>query len=430
MVCSSVVFHCMMTANPVDDLLSTAHPRRRHAAWWVAAGLLVLALLGWWLFAPRGDSIEYRTAEIHRGNLQVMVSATGNLQPTTQVDVGSELSGTIVTVLVDDNDMVTQGQELARLDTRRLTDQLTEARASLAAAEAQVLQARATATEAGKTLTRLRRMAQQASGSLVAAADIDAAEATLQRSEAAIASARAAVEQWRASVGVAQTNIGLASIRSPINGIVLARLVEPGQTVAAQMQAPILFTLAENLTQMKLEVDVDEADVGQVHEGQQATFTVDAWPGREYPSRIVRVGFGSQEQDGVISYRTVLTVNNDDLSLRPGMTATAEIETDRRDDVLLVPNAALRYTPPREVMTGRQAPSLVGSLLPRHPGSVRGPTRPADGDAAQRVWILQNGKATAIAVRVGASDGTHTEVSGEGLREGMSVIVERTERNR
>lgn len=421
----------MTTTDPADDILSAAHPHRHRTTWWVAAGILVLALTGWWLLAPHDDGVAYRTAEIQRGNLLVTVSATGNLQPTTQVDVGSELSGTIATVLVDDNDMVIQGQELARLDTRRLNDQLTEARASLAAVEAQVLQAQATAAEAGKTLVRLRRMAQQASGSLVAAADIDAAEATMQRSEAAVASAKASVEQWRATVGVAQTNIGLASIRSPINGIVLARLVEPGQTVAAQMQAPILFTLAENLTQMKLEVDVDEADVGQVREGQTATFTVDAWPDREYPSRILRVGFGSQEQDGVISYRTVLTVNNDDLSLRPGMTATAEIETERREDVLLVPNGALRYAPPRTEAASRQpSPGLVGALLPRHRGPASNQMRPPKETGAQQLWVLRDRQPVPIVVRVGASDGTHTEVSGDGLREGMAVIVEQTERKR
>lgn len=412
-----------------DDINDILHPvgRGKHIQpWLVAVAAVALIAIAWWLFAPRGDSVEYRTVELRRGELRVTVSATGNLQPTTQVDVGSELSGTLAAVLVDDNDTVSKGQVLAQLDTRKLHNQLTEAQSSLAAAEAQVLQAHASVAEARANLDRLQEVARLSGGKVPAPTEIDAAEATLKRSEAATASAKASVEQWRAAVGVVETNIGLSTISSPINGIVLARLVEPGQTVAAQMQAPVLFTLAENLTQMKLEVAVDEADVGQVKEGQPAVFTVDAWPGREYPSHITRVGFGSQEQDGVISYKTVLTVENDDLSLRPGMTATAEIEVAHRDDVLLVQNAALRYAPGGQSAAARPSGGLIGALLPRrHPGPRQAGGRSSD---AQRIWVLQDRQPRAIEVRTGASDGTFTEVSGEGLHEGMEVIVARTEK--
>lgn len=416
----------------LDDINDILHPTgaNRRLTWRLAGiTILLLGVAAWWWLAQQGNGVEYRTVEVRRGELRVTVSATGNLQPTTQVDVGSELSGTIAAVFVDDNDKVTQGQELARLDTRKLRNQLTEAQASLAAAEAQVLQARASVAEARANLERLRHVSRLSDGKVPAPAEIDAAEATLKRSEAATSSALAAVEQWRAAVGVVETNIGLSSIRSPIDGIVLARLVEPGQTVAAQMQAPVLFTLAENLTQMKLEVAVDEADVGQVKEGQPASFTVDAWPDREYPSRITRVGFGSQEQDGVISYKTVLTVDNDDLSLRPGMTATAEIETDRRENVLLIPSAALRYVAPEQ--SGASAPSrgLLSALLPRHPGSLQRPAgRGTSSNGLQRIWVLENRQPRAVQVRVGASDGTSTEVSADGLHEGMQVIVERMEK--
>ena len=417
-------------ADALAQILSSPaqrHGRRRVLAL-AAAGLAALAVaLAWLLRDGGGDGVQYRTEALARGSLVVTVSATGNLQPTTQVDVGSELSGTIEDVFVDDNDVVTQGEVLARLDTTKLENQLTESRASLAAAQAGVLEAAASVEEARANLARLRRVAELSGGKVPSQADLDAAAATLKRAEAASVSAEASVQQWRAAVGVAETNIALSSIRSPINGIVLTRQIEPGQTVAAMMQAPVLFTLAENLTQMKLEVDVDEADVGQVKEGQQATFTVDAWPGREYPSTITRVGYGSQEQDGVISYKTVLTVNNDDLSLRPGMTATAEIVTARRDDVLLAPNAALRYAPPAGAPAAQPARGVVGNLMPRPPAPAQRPAGAPAGRRPQQLWILQDGTAVPLAVSAGASDGTHTEVSGEGLREGLQVITERVE---
>ncbi len=416
-------------ADALAQILSSPAQRhgRRRALALAAAGLAALAVALPWLLRDGGDGVQYRTEALGRGSLVVTVSATGNLQPTTQVDVGSELSGTIEDVFVDDNDVVTQGEVLARLDTTKLENQLTESRASLAAAQARVLEAAASVEEARANLARLRRVAELSGGKVPSQADLDAAAATLKRAEAASASAEASVRQWRAAVGVAETNIALSSIRSPINGIVLTRQIEPGQTVAAMMQAPVLFTLAENLTQMKLEVDVDEADVGQVKEGQQATFTVDAWPGREYPSTITRVGYGSQEQDGVISYKTVLTVNNDDLSLRPGMTATAEIVTARRDDVLLAPNAALRYAPPAEAPAAQPARGVVGNLMPRPPASAQRPAGAPAERRQQQLWILQDGNAVPLAVSAGASDGTHTEVSGEGLREGLQVITERVE---
>jgi len=422
--------HASGGSDELAQILSAApqaHHRRR--LWLVAAaGVTLLAGVLLWLAGDGKASVQYRTEALRRGDLVVTVSATGNLQPTNQVDVGSELSGTIEAVFVDDNDVVTKDQVLARLDTTKLQNQLTQSRASLKAAEARVLEAAASVEEARANLARLRHVAELSGGKVPSQADLDTAAATLKRSEAAAASAAAAVNQWRAAVGVDETNIELSSIHSPIDGIVLSRQIEPGQTVAAMMQAPVLFTLAENLTQMKLEVDVDEADVGQVQTGQQATFTVDAWPGREYPSEITRVGYGSQEQDGVISYKTVLTVNNDDLSLRPGMTATAEITTQRRENVLLAPNAALRFAPPPETAAAQPKTSIVGSLVPRPPrGTQQGANRDA-GSGAQQVWILQQATPVAVPVRTGASDGTVTEVSGEALREGMQVITERVEK--
>ena len=368
----------------------------------------------------------YKTEPAQIGNLVVKVSATGNLQPTNQVDVSSELSGIVEEVYVDDNDQVKQNQMLACLDLSKLKDAVAQSRASLAAAEARVLQARATATQARAELARFRQVFDLSGGKVPSATEMDSAEANLLRAEADEASALAGVTQARANLQSDETDLAKAVIRSPINGVVLSRSVEPGQTVAASFQAPVLFTLAEDLTKMELEVDVDEADVGQIQIGQQAVFTVDAWPGRQYAAVITRVGYGSKEADGVISYPAVLEVNNDDLSLRPGMTATAEITTLTRENVLLVPNAALRFTPAETtVAPKKKSGGLVGALMPRPPRQVmRAQTKTANG--TPRVWALRDGQPAAIDVRIGFTNGRLTEIVGGELTAGTEVITEAT----
>ncbi len=416
----------------VTRLLGTvrsAGPLGKVGPWLISLGLIALAALGYALLSPDGkaQTPQYRTEEVTRGNLVVTVSATGNLQPTNQVDVGSEISGTIEAVLVDDNDRVRKGQVLARLDTSRLEDQVAKSRASLAAAEAQVLQAQATVEEARATLVRLRQVADLSGGKVPSKAELDAAEANGKRAQANEAAARAAVGQARAVLKSDETNLSKGVIRSPIDGVVLKRKIESGQTVAASLEAPVLFTLAQSLSQMELQVDVDEADVGQVRQGQAATFGVDAWPNRKYPARIARVRYGSQTKENVVSYLAVLTVNNADLSLRPGMTATAEITTTKRENVLQVSNTALRFTlPVPSSPVKKNGGSLVGSLMPHPPAPDS--SRPANGSAVKgdphRVYVLKNGLAVAVPVTVGVSNGRTTEVTSDALKEGVPVITE------
>jgi HlyD family secretion protein len=369
-------------------------------------------------FRSRAAAPRFHTEEVRRGDLAVTVSATGTLQPTNQVDVGSEVSGLVESVFVDDNDRVRTGQVLARLDVSRLQDQVVNMKAALASAEARVAQAAASVQESRATLERLRQL-----GELTSQADLDGAEATAIRAAADEASARAAVEQSRAALSSAQVNLAKASIRSPIDGVVLARQIEPGQTVAASFQAPVLFTLAEDLKQMELQVDVDEADVGRVREGQAAIFTVDAYPDRHYPARIERVAYGSQTKDGVVSYKTILSVDNEDLSLRPGMTATAEITALEHRDVLLVPNAALRFSPPAAAQPAEPAGSLVSSLLPRPPRQ-RSRSANGGGGGEKKVWVLRDGQPVAVPVTVGPSDGRLTELTSGELAAGTPVITE------
>lgn len=415
-----------MTAPALEALLERGGSGRGARLRWIVAagGLLVAGAAGVLLFARTdAGAPRWETEAVSRGNLIVTVSATGTLEPTNQVDVGSELSGLVEAVLVDENDRVTAGQVLARLDVSKLVAQRTRSQATLASAEAKVLQANATTKEARASLERLRAVSRLSGGKVPSKAEMETAEATLARAVADAAAARAAVSETRAALSSDETNLEKASIRSPIDGVVLSRDVEPGQTVAASFETPVLFTLAEDLSQMELQVDVDEADVGQVKEGQSATFTVDAYPGRKYPARITRVGLGSQTTDGVVSYETILSVDNADLSLRPGMTATADIVTSTREHVLLVPSGALRFSPPaadeRRETPGR---GIVGSLLPRPPAPATKPATPArDG---QRVWVVRDGEAAPVDVTIGVTDGRHTEIVDGSLAPGMQVVVD------
>lgn len=370
---------------------------------------------------------QYQTESLTLGNLRVTVSATGKLTPINQVDVGSELSGTIEAVLVDNNDRVKKGQILARLDVAKLRDQIAKSKAAVSGAEARVLQNAATVKEASANFKRLQGVAKLSGGKFPSPTELEAVTAKLERAIADEASARATVEETRATLRSNETDLAKASIRSPIDGVVLQRKVEPGQTVAASLQAPVLFILAENLGQMELQVDVDEADVGQVHAGQAATFSVDAYPNRSYPAQIRQVRFGAETVNNVVTYKTILNVDNGDLSLRPGMTATAEIVTAERENVLLVPNAALRFTPPSTDKPEPESRGLVASLLPSPPRSLGPRRQPGNSKSkdkrAQQIWLLRDGAPVAVPVQVGSSNDGMTEISGEGLQAGLPVIT-------
>jgi HlyD family secretion protein len=393
----------------------------------LVAGLILVAIV---LFAtiarPSAGPAPsaFNTKPVTKGELIVKVSATGNLQPTNQVEIGSELSGNVSQVLVDVNDRVKKGQILAKLDTSKLEDTVIKSNATLAAAKAKVLQAEATVEEDEITLKRYQKVSELSGGKVPSQSEMDTAKANLKRAEADLASAQAEVFQAEAGLKSNETDLSKATIRSPINGIVLSREIEPGQTVAASYQAPVLFTLAEDLSRMELQVDVDEADVGRVKEGQTASFTVDAWPDRTYSATITRVEYGAQEEDGVISYLTILSVDNQDLSLRPGMTGTADIKTLHRKNALLVPNAALRFSPPSNENKQESAESSFLSSLMPHPPAPPAKRKTISGNGNNRVWILENGIPVEVSVKAGATDGRMTEILDSSLDENTKVITE------
>jgi HlyD family secretion protein len=399
---------------------ASAQLRKPRALAALGAGLAVALV---WLAWGGEAETRYETATVRRGELRVTVTATGSLQPINQVDIGSELSGTMRSVEVDFNDPVRKGQVIARLDTTRLEAQVLQSEAALAAANARVEQAEATRVEADAQLARLEHVREISGGKVPSLTELDTARATLGRARAEVASARAAVAQARATLEAQRTDLGKAVIRSPIDGVVLKRAIEPGQTVAASLQAPILFTLAEDLQHMELLVAVDEADVSLVAEGQRASFGVDAWPGRSFQAEVVQVRYGADALEGVVTYGALLRVDNPERLLRPGMTATAEITVRHIDDALLVPNAALRFSPPDgDVPASR---GLLRALMPgppRRAGSGR-ETRGA-GPAPQRVFRLRRDELERVDVAIGASDGSWSEVRDGDLAVGDALAVD------
>ena len=401
---------------------------RRPALW---AGVLLLALVAaglWWWQAHKTANAapSFTTQTVARGNLTLTVTANGTLQPTRSISIGSELSGTVLKVNVDVNDRIHKGQVLVELDTAKLRDQILRSRAGMAAANARVAQTVATVKEARAGLARFEEVARLSGGKVPSKAELDGSRATLARAIADEASARASVADAQAALSTDQTNLSKASIVAPTDGVVLTRNVDPGNAVAASLQAVTLFTVAEDLTQLRLWVYVDEADVGAVKVGQNATFTVSAYPTRQFPARITRVGFGSTITDNVVTYLTYLDVDNADLSLRPGMTATATITAMQRRDVLLVPNTALRFTPTAAAIGESDKKGMGISLLPRMPGNTTRKSAAAGAStaAAKQVWVLRAGQAVSVAVTPGISDGRMTEIIGGDLQAGMQVITD------
>ena len=407
---------------------------------WAVIGILGLGLIFLAMRIFGGSAaVEYATQPITRDTLQVTVSATGRLAPTNQVQVGSELSGLVIKVLVDVNDRVTAGQTIALIDPSRFADTVRQSEAALAANVAAVAQANATLAQDRAQLARLEEVFRLSGGKVPSDTELSAGRAAVARDKAVVAAAEANVVSARAALSSNQTNLTKTVIRSPVNGVVLVRQIEPGQTVAASFNTPTLFVIAQDLSQMKLPVAIDEADVGEVAAGQPASFTVDAFPGERFKADISRVELGSNQTvtaasttsaaasaAQVVSYIANLVVSNGDLRLRPGMTATAEIITKAHASALLVPNAALRFTPDDAGGKGASSGSFASALVPRRPRSSSDGQTPGakrGKGASQTVYVLEAGKPRAVSIKTGVSNGTMTEVLSGDLKPGMQVIT-------
>ena len=382
----------------------------------------IIASVSWWMgikdVAPR-----YLTEAVKQGVLQVEVTANGTLEAEQEVTIGSELSGIVEKVFVDVNDTIKEGQVLIELDTAKLKASVEKAKAALASAQAAQKEAQATLNEANAKYKRLLNVRKLSGGKTPAQTELDEQAAVVARSQASVDTAAAQIQTAQAELETAQTDLTKAYISSPIDGVVLARSVEPGYAVAASLQAVELLTLASDLKTLDLEIDVDEADVSVVKPGQKATFTVSAYPNKNFPATLTKVAYGPTESEtNVVTYTAYLKVTNNELLLRPGMTATARIVTEQRQNALLVPNTALRFAPSVSKGSG----SAVDTLMMGPPRSSNKVSKEVGGVTTQRkntVWVLRSGSAQEIDIITGASDGTYTEVISGDLKEGDLVIT-------
>jgi len=318
-------------------------PWLRHGI--VAAVILALVAGGVYAYRKRGAQAAegaFRTVQVERGDIRVAISSTGTLSAISTVTVGSQVSGQVTDVLVDFNDPVTKGQIIARIDPKTYEAQIEQGNAQVASARASLSQAQATLLNAELDY---KRKADLGARQLVARSDVDLAKAALDQARAQVNAAQASIRQQAASTQTTQVNLDRTVIRSPVDGVVLTRSIEPGQTVAASLQAPELFTIAEDLAKMKIELAVDEADIGQVRTGQNVSFTVDAFPDRQFRGTVEQVRLSATTTNNVVTYPVVVTVDNSDGTLLPGLTVNAEIEVSKREDVLKISNAALRFKP-------------------------------------------------------------------------------------
>lgn len=385
------------------------------------------AYAGWRYYgtvnAPR-LAYTFVTELATKTELIVRITATGTVQPTNKVDISSELSGVVRIVNVDYNSFVRKGDILAELDMTKLTATVESSRARLSASRAAVQDAKVFLEEKRVVYSRTTKLTASDS---ISAQTHDTAKAAYDRALVAIETATANVDMSLAQLRLDETNLARARISSPIDGVILVRNVDPGQTVASSLQAPILFTIAEDLKRMEILVDVDEADVGTVREAQKATFVVDAYPNKTFDAEIRMLRFGSEVVQGVVTYKAVLTTDNSDLLLRPGMTATAEIVVEQLKDALTVPNQALRFQPP-QIQAPVQKRSLLDRLLPSSRPQFRPPSQQPAGGASARIFVLRDGQPLPVRVVVGPSDGQRTQIVSGDLQVGDAVIVDTAQR--
>lgn len=365
---------------------------------------------------------HFTTEDVVKGSIVVQVSATGTLAPINEVEVGSELSGTIKTVYADYNSRVKKGQLLARIDTEKMESEVQQYKAALEAAKANVLQSQAAENDAKLKLAQYKKLWELTDKKSPSQQDMDTAEATYQKAVAATASSRASVTQAQANLNAMLTDISKADIRSPVNGVVLSRAIEAGQTVAASYSTPTLFTIAEDLKKMEVDADVDEADIGEVKEGQEATFTVAAYPDKVFKGVITQARYGSTTTDNVVTYKCVIQVDNSDLMLRPGMTATADIVVKRADNVIKIPSVALRYAP---TVNDDDKRSFLSKLMPRPPRMGKKQQAATSSDPSLlTVWKKNpQGFPEPVQIKVGDSDGTYKVLLKGDLKPGDKLIT-------
>jgi HlyD family secretion protein len=364
--------------------------------------VLIIATGLFFYLRGNGNNMAYKTEKVSRGEINALVTATGTVNAVTTVSVGTQVSGTIKRLMVDYNSPVKKGQLLAQIDPANVQAQVDQANANLWSAKATMEKAAVATLDARRTLLRNKDLFAQ---NFIARSDLDTAETNAQSAEAQQKVTRAQVGQAQAALKIAETNLQYTNILSPVDGTVISRSVDVGQTVAASFQTPTLFSIAQDLTKMQIDTNVDEADIGKVQVGQAVTFTVDAYPDTIFIGKVAVVRNAPITVSNVVTYDVVIQVDNSQLKLKPGMTANVSITIETRKDVLRIPNAALRFKPAE--VTGK-------SEKPQNKQGMKG----------TKVWILETGKPKPVKVTIGLSDGSYTEISAGELKEGQEIITD------
>lgn len=395
----------------------TQSKRRRFGLPLALLVLAALAFLGVRHFRDSSPKVTYKTATLERGRVAARVTASGTLSPLVKVEVGSQVSGRIAELFVDFNSPVKKGQVLAKLDPQLFQAAVDHARANHSAARGALAKAQANATNAKKQLERIRELADR---KLIAEAELDIAEAQAISAAADVQAAQGAVEQTRASLKQAEVNLGYTTIVSPVDGVVILRSVDVGQTVAASLQAPVLFEIAEDLARMQVNTSVAEADVGKLRAGMTANFTVDAYPQEQFRGVVRQIRHAPTTVQNVVTYDAVIDVENPELKLLPGMTANVTFLYAQKDDALLVPNTALRFRPPEDVL---QASHPQGAAPAAAAQGGRGQRMRAPSNQRE-VWVLRGENLERVAITTGITDGSKTEVVEGALEPGDALVIE------
>jgi HlyD family secretion protein len=390
----------------------------------IAVSILVVAGAGGYFFLKKPPKAQYNTLKVERGSIVSTVSATGTINAVVTVQVGTQVSGTLSKLYVDFNSKVAKGQPIAQIDPALFASAVQQARGSVLNAQASLAKARVTLADAKRTLGRNRQLLGEG---IISQSDLDAAQTAYDSALTVVQSAEATLIQAKGSLQQAETNLNYSTIRSPVDGIVVSRNVDVGQTVAASFQTPTLFTIAQDLTKMQIDTSVDESDISRLKVGQSAAFTVDAYPEQQFSGTVTQIRNAPVVTQNVVTYVAVIGVDNKDLKLKPGMTANVSVQTQKKDDVLKIPGAALRFKP-KDVEgkgkkgVGKQAMAADGAEAGAKGGAARG-GRGKGG--SQKVFLLDpTGKPVPVPVTTGISDGSFIEVAAGSLKENDDVIVE------
>lgn len=408
-----------------DEIVSTLKPKRK--LWKIFGYLCVITALcgggAYYYLQPKEIKITYETVTPKRGNIATIISATGTLNPLNEVQIGSQVSGIISQINVDTNDVVSKGEVLAKIDDKKILQELSRYEAQLQSAKAQLNSLSSTLKDKKWQFERLQKLYKQSKGKYPSYADVQSAQVAYEVALSEIESKKGNIAEIEANIKGVKIDFENTIITSPIDGVVLVRSVDVGQTVAASFSAPELFKVAQDLKEMKLVVQIAESDVGKIAINQPLSFSVDAYPHRKFLAKVNKVNYGSTTTDNIVSYEVTINVDNKELLLRPGMSATADIVVAEKKDVLLLPVSALFFQPKKQVgQSKKKSSSFFGPPMPpKHKNTTKPKDKQTTAGEEKTIWVLQAGSPVERRVKVGISDGKNIEV--EGIGEGSEVVI-------